>query len=125
MTIGRKLRELRVAEGLSQGDIEKRTGLLRAYTSRVENDHTSPSLATLEKYASALDVPLYTLFYDGRRRTELNLKLENKKEKWGATKNQRREYALFLEAMARMNESRRAAFMFLANKLASRARWRP
>jgi transcriptional regulator with XRE-family HTH domain len=47
MTIGRTLRELRVAEDLSQGDIEKRTGLLRAYTSRVENEHTSPSPTAL------------------------------------------------------------------------------
>jgi hypothetical protein len=32
----------------------------------VENDFTTPSLATLEKYARALEVPLYKLFYDGK-----------------------------------------------------------
>ena len=120
MNIGRKLRELRIAENLSQGDIEERTGLLRAYTSRVENGHTSPSIATLEKYATALDVPLYTLFYERGRRTEIDLKLEQKEKKWGATKNQRHQYELFVEAIADMNESGRSAFMYLANKLARR-----
>ena len=41
MIIGDRLRELRDAKKLSQGDIEKRTGLLRCYISRVENGHTS------------------------------------------------------------------------------------
>ena len=53
MVIGERLRELRKAKNLSQGDIEKRTGMLRCYTSRVENGHTVPSVETLEKYASA------------------------------------------------------------------------
>ena len=63
--INERLRELREAKNLSQGDIEKRTGLFRCYTSRVENGHTIPSLQTLEKYAGALGVPLYALFHDG------------------------------------------------------------
>ena len=50
---------------MSQGDIEKRTGLLRVYISRVENGHTVPSIETLAKYAQALEIPLYQLFYDG------------------------------------------------------------
>ncbi len=98
--------------------MEERTGLLRAYTSRVEHGHTTPSIATLEKYATALDVPLYTLFYDGRQKTEFDLKLEDKKAKWGATKNQRHQYELFVEAITDMNESGRTAFMYLATKLA-------
>jgi transcriptional regulator with XRE-family HTH domain len=65
MVIGDRLRELREAKDFSQGDIEKRTGLLRCYISRVENGHTVPAVATLEKMARALEVPLYKLFYDG------------------------------------------------------------
>ena len=64
MEIGAKIRELRIAKNLSQGDIEKRMGLLRAYTSRVEHGHTVPSIATLEKYANVLEVPLYRFFTD-------------------------------------------------------------
>src|SRR5438477_12161316 len=65
MIIGTRLRKLREDKKLSQGDIEKRTGLLRCYVSRVENGHTVPSLETLDKFAGALDIPLYHLMYDG------------------------------------------------------------
>jgi len=65
MNIGLRLRELRQARQFSQGDIEKRTGLLRCYISRVENGHTIPSLDTLEKCAKALELELYQLFHTG------------------------------------------------------------
>jgi transcriptional regulator with XRE-family HTH domain len=59
MVIGNRLRELREAKMFSQGDIEKRTGLLRCYISQVENNHTVPSIDTLEKLArtGSADVP--------------------------------------------------------------------
>src|SRR5260370_3921153 len=65
MIVGDRLREMREAKKLSQGDVEKRTGLLRCYISRVENDHTVPAVETLEKLARAFEVPLYQLFYEG------------------------------------------------------------
>jgi transcriptional regulator with XRE-family HTH domain len=65
LMIGERLRTIRESKNLSQGDIEKRTGLFRCYTSRVENGHTVPSIETLAKYAQALEIPLYQLFYDG------------------------------------------------------------
>jgi transcriptional regulator with XRE-family HTH domain len=65
LMIGERLRTIREAKNMSQGDIEEKTGMLRCYTSRVENGHTIPSLETLAKFALALDVPLYQLFYDG------------------------------------------------------------
>jgi len=55
---------------LSQGDIEKRSGLLRAYLSRVENGYTIPTILTLEKWAKALDVPMYQFFYEGDKPPE-------------------------------------------------------
>ena len=64
MIIGDRLKTLREGKDLSQGDIEKRTGLLRCYISRVENGHTVPSVETLEKFARALE-PLYHLMFDG------------------------------------------------------------
>jgi DNA-binding XRE family transcriptional regulator len=66
--IGERLRALREEKQLSQGDIEKKTGLLRCYVSRVENGHTVPAVETLEKFARALEVPMYQLFYDGEGR---------------------------------------------------------
>jgi transcriptional regulator with XRE-family HTH domain len=65
MEIGKRLRQLRDARHLSQGDIQKRTGLLRCYISRVECGHTIPSLETLEKMAKAFDLEFYQLFYSG------------------------------------------------------------
>src|SRR6202161_4963954 len=65
MVIGDRLRELREQKKFSQGDVEKRTGLLRCYISRVENGHTVPAIETLEKLARAFEVPMYQLFYDG------------------------------------------------------------
>jgi transcriptional regulator with XRE-family HTH domain len=66
MDIGYRLRSLREEKKLSQGDLEKRTGLLRCYISRVENGHTVPAIETLEKMARAMEMPLYQLLYDGQ-----------------------------------------------------------
>lgn len=66
MVLGDRLRELRVQKKFSQGDIEHRTGLLRCYISRVENGHTVPAVATLEKLARAFEVPMYQLFYESK-----------------------------------------------------------
>ena len=65
MMIANKLKTLREAKHFSQGEIEKRTGLLRCYISRVENGHTVPAIETLEKFARAMEVPIYQFFYDG------------------------------------------------------------
>jgi transcriptional regulator with XRE-family HTH domain len=62
MEIGVTIRGHRLQRGLSQGDIEKKTGLLRCYLSRVENGHTIPSLDTLAKISTALELPLAQLF---------------------------------------------------------------
>ena len=71
MNIGATIRDFRSQRGLSQGDIEKRTGLLRCYLSRVENGHTVPSLDTLGKIAGALDIPLAQFFADPAAPREL------------------------------------------------------
>jgi transcriptional regulator with XRE-family HTH domain len=68
MDIGKRLRELREAKGLSQGDIERRSGLLRSYISRVEGGYTVPSLTTLGKFAKALEVEPYQLLFHGAGR---------------------------------------------------------
>jgi transcriptional regulator with XRE-family HTH domain len=65
MDVGKRLRQLREVKGLSQGDIERRSGLLRSYISRVEGGYTAPSLATLEKFSKALEVEPYQLLFQG------------------------------------------------------------
>ena len=78
MIIGDRLRALREEKKLSQGDIEKKTGLLRCYISRVENGHTVPAIETLEKMARALEIPMYKLFYDGEEPPKLPNLLKRK-----------------------------------------------
>lgn len=66
MLIGKQLRDLRAAKGFSQTDIERRTGLLPCYVSRIENGRTVPSVETLKKLAVACEIPLWKMFYDGK-----------------------------------------------------------
>jgi len=65
MILAQRIRSIREGKRLSQGDIEERTGLKRSYVSRLEHGRTIPSIPTLEKFARALEIPLYQLFYDG------------------------------------------------------------
>jgi transcriptional regulator with XRE-family HTH domain len=87
MIIGDRLREIREEKKLSQGDVEKRSGLLRCYISRVENGHTVPAVETLEKLARAFEMPLYQLFYDGEEPPELPnlLKRKSDEDTWGSS----------------------------------------
>ena len=62
MNLGESIRQIRQAKGLSQGEMQKRTGILRSYLSRVENGHTVPSFATLQRLAAAMDVALADFF---------------------------------------------------------------
>jgi transcriptional regulator with XRE-family HTH domain len=122
MLIGEHLRELREAKKLSQGDVEKRTGLLRCYTSRVENGHTVPSVETLEKYARALEIPLYRLFYEGDkppRKPKLPL-TETEEPMWGAEGNEQRELRRFAKALSRMDAQQRKLLLAMAVRMADR-----
>ena len=84
MVIADRLKQLRELKHLSQGDIEKSTGLLRCYLSRVENGHTVPSIETLEKLARALNVPMYQIFYDGEKPPALKAPTEKGWDDHGA-----------------------------------------
>lgn len=124
MLIGQKLRDIRESKKLSQGDTEQRTGLLRRYTSRVENGHTVPSIETLEKYARALEVPLYRLFHDGGSPIKKpNLPAVNDGDaSWGTDGKEHRELRLFVDALSRMDDRHRNLLFALAQGLARRSR---
>jgi transcriptional regulator with XRE-family HTH domain len=77
MVIGEKLKILRAQKKMSQGDVEKRTGLLRCYISRVENGHTVPSVDTLEKMARALEIPMYRLLTDDAHVKKPNISVKS------------------------------------------------
>jgi transcriptional regulator with XRE-family HTH domain len=123
MIIGDRLRSLRIEKNLSQGDIEKRTGLLRVYISRVENDHTVPSVETLEKFARALQVPLYVLFYDGEEPPKPPKLLKRKggaNHSWGNSGKDRLALTQFRRLLARINDKNQRLLMFVASKMVLR-----
>ena len=122
MIIGDRLRELRQQKKLSQGDIEQRTGLIRAYISRVENGHTVPSLETLEKFARALGVPFYQLFYDGENPPKLHELPKGRpqdKLTWGASGKQARMLHRLRRALGKMDGRNRKLLLSLAKKMAA------
>ncbi len=123
MIIGDRLRTLREEKKLSQGDIEKRTGLLRCYISRVENGHTVPAIETLEKMARALEVPLYQLFYDGEEPPELpNLPKRKTSDEiaWGSSGKNARFLTKLRRLLSRVDEGDRRLLLYMAQKMANR-----
>ncbi|HEU5409542.1 MAG TPA: helix-turn-helix transcriptional regulator [Candidatus Acidoferrales bacterium] len=122
MIIGERLRVLREFKKLSQGDIEKRTGLLRCYISRVENGHTVPAIETLEKLARAMEIPLYQLFYDGEEPPQLqNLPKRKSSDDiaWGSAGKEARFLGRFRQVLGRIDEADRKLLFFMAQKMAS------
>lgn len=121
MIIGDRLREMREAKKLSQGDVEKRTGLLRCYISRVENGHTVPAIETLEKLARALEVPLYHLFYDGDEPPKLPNLLKRKSSAdiaWGSAGKDARFLSKLRRLLAKSEEEDRKLLLHMAQKMA-------
>ena len=113
MKIGTTIRAHRLQKGLSQGDIEKKTGLLRCYLSRVENGHTVPSLDTLSKIAGALDLPIAQFFADDSVGRQLNTQRLSDDELRFLT--QIRRYS------TNLNESDRKLLLAMVKKFAATA----
>ena len=121
MIIGDRLREMREEKKLSQGDIEKRTGLLRCYISRVENGHTVPAIETLEKLARALEIPLYQLFYEGEEPPKLpNLPKRKSSDDiaWGSSGKDGRFLNKLCRLLAKTEEADRKLLLHMAQKMA-------
>jgi len=118
MVIGPRLKELRESRRLSQGDIEKRTGLLRCYISRVENGHTVPSIETLEKLARALEEPMYRLFHEGEAAaTVRNLKLPTRSEEWESKGKEADYLSKLRRLLAKMEPDDQKLLLHMAQKV--------
>jgi transcriptional regulator with XRE-family HTH domain len=121
MVIGDRLRELREQKKLSQGDIEKRTGLLRCYISRVENGHTVPAIETLEKLARAFEVPMYQLFYDGEEPPKVPHLLARKSSDeiaWGSSGKDARYLNKLRRLLGKTDEDGRKLLLYTLQKMA-------
>ena len=117
MVIGNRLKELRESKELSQGDIEKRSGLLRCYISRVENGHTVPAVETLEKMARALEVPMYRLFHDGEVPAGLSKMKPTKDDEFGSTGNDAVYLSKLRRLLAKMEPDDQNLLLHMAQKI--------
>jgi transcriptional regulator with XRE-family HTH domain len=124
MIIGERLRVLREEKNYSQGEVEKRSGLLRAYVSRVEHGHSVPAIETLEKFARTLEVPMYQLFYDGEEPPKVP-NLPNRKSAedilWGSKGKDARLLAQFCRLFSRMEAGDLGLVLLMAQKMARRS----
>jgi transcriptional regulator with XRE-family HTH domain len=103
MVLGERLRELREKKNFSQGEIEKRSGLLRCYISRVENGYTVPAVETLEKPP---EVPNHA-----------KLRATGKLE-WGSTGKDARTLHKFRQLLGKTKEEDRKLLLTIAQKMA-------
>jgi transcriptional regulator with XRE-family HTH domain len=124
MVIADKLKALREQKNMSQGDVEKRTGLLRCYISRVENGHTVPSVDTLEKMARALEVPMYRLFYEGEEPPRQTTPAPKVAMGWGSSGRDAKTLHRFRRLMSRAEESDVKLLLFMAQKLSQKKKHR-
>jgi transcriptional regulator with XRE-family HTH domain len=126
MLIGDRLKKLRESKDLSQGDIEKRTGLLRCYVSRVENNHTVPAVETLEKMARALEVPMYRLFHEGEAAASIR-KLKNPmdRDSWGSSGDDAEYLSKLCKLLAKMEQDDQNLLLHVAQKVAKHVVSRP
>lgn len=123
MILGERLRSVREQKELSQGDIEKRSGLLRCYISRVENGHTVPAVETLEKLARALEVPMYELLYEGEEPPKPQMTGGKEGQKlWGASGKDSRYLRKLQQCLSRMTDEDRNLLLFTVAKMSKSKR---
>jgi len=122
--IGDRLRIIREQRKLSQGDVQKKTGLFRCYISRVENGHTVPALATLEKLARAFDIPLYQIFYeDEQSPTSFVIAPDNtNRTDWGGSRKGARLLHRLQIQLGKMDERDRQLLIGFAHRTTLRKR---
>ena len=118
--LGTRLKEIREGKELSQGDIERISGLKRCYVSRVENGHTVPAVETLEKLARALGVPMYRLFYEGDESSAPLVPTSGKKNDWGNSGRPRRYLARLVLALGKMTPGNRQLILTMAHRVTRR-----
>jgi transcriptional regulator with XRE-family HTH domain len=118
MEIGEKLKAIREQKDMSQGDIEKRTGLLRCYISRVENGHTVPAIETIEKLARAMEIPIYALFYEAEPPAPHSP--QSDATGWGSSRRDARTLHRFRKLMGQMNKHNQTLLFHMAQKMAQK-----
>lgn len=124
MLIGDRLRELRLRKNLSQTDVENRSGMQRAYISQIENNHKTPTVETLEKFASALEVPMYRFFHEGEKPPEQpvhpHILAGERALLWGSAREDARYLRKLRRLLAKLNDQDRLLILRLTRKFSRR-----
>jgi transcriptional regulator with XRE-family HTH domain len=97
--------------------------LFRCYVSRVENGHTVPAIETIEKFARALEVPVYQLFYDGDEPPKLPNLPKRKfsdEDAWGSTGTDARYLSKLRRLLGKSDDDHRKLLLHMAHKMAQR-----
>jgi transcriptional regulator with XRE-family HTH domain len=124
MHLGFQIRAIREDKRLTQGDMERRTGLPRTYLSRVENGHTVPGIDTAERIAYGLQVPIYQLFYDARNPSALPDTGKRKRADYLARVRSEKEETLimkFRQLLPRLKEPDQKFLLEVARLMVRRA----
>lgn len=90
--------------------------------SRMENGCAVPKLVTLEKIARALKIPLYYIFYDGKKKMTRPKRQKREIRDWACQGTSLRQFTRFKHALARLSERDRALLLFTASEIASSSR---
>lgn len=120
MDIGERLRQCRESKGMSQAQMEERTKLLRCYISRVENGHTVPTIETLDRFARALDMPLYQFLYEEKPSSQSSATGAPRIDDWASKGKGRRIFAKLQNAIRKMSPRERTLLLHAAEKMAAR-----
>ena len=76
MTLGQRLKQIRLDHKLNQGEVGKVANLSVPYLSDMENDKVNPSVDTIRKIAEAYDIALSDLFLNvGKNPEKVNGKI--------------------------------------------------
>lgn len=58
MLLGKTLKQIRTAKGISLAALAERTNITKSYLSKIENDKREPSVTSINNVCKALGVPL-------------------------------------------------------------------
>lgn len=119
------MRTLRKRKKLTQKEVAKKTGLLRCNVGRLENRKAAPTIATLEKMAHALEIPIFQLIYDyetSPKPANLPKLRSTKGEGWGSSGKDAHMLARFCHLFSRMSETDRELILLIAKEMSQRRR---
>jgi len=124
MYLADRIRELREYKILSQGDVEKRTGLMRCYISRVENGHTVPALETLERLSRGLEVSLYQFFYVKEQSSATKPHSFDRRKDWASYGKGHRVFSKMCRVLSKISHKDRQILLIMAAQLSNSGRGR-